>query len=148
MASNAVKTYTPAQIKLTYTPGYADAPTLVLTGFGEDSIISIAPIGDAFENSEGADGLMDRTNRSTRSYEATISLKQVSVSNADLINALELEKESEDGIVGKLAVTPIDGSKTISADAWITTPATMAFSRKMSMREWKFTMTNVSGLKA
>jgi len=145
--ANAVATYAPAQIKLSYTPGYADAPTLALTGFGEDSIVNIVPIGDAFENSEGADGLMDRVNRGTRSYDVTITLKQTSVSNADLIRAIELEKESEDGLVGKLAITPIDGSKTISGDAWITTPATMGFSRKMSMREWKFTLTNVSGLK-
>jgi hypothetical protein len=142
--AHTVATWNAATVNVAYTPGYADASSIAFTGFGEDTIVSLEQIGDSFEESEGADGLVDRTNRNAKSYNLTVTLKQVSPTNVALVDAHMAEKEDTDGTVGSITVTGIDGSKKLSGTAWIKTPARMDAARKMSMREWKFVVTEVA----
>lgn len=144
MAAHIVKTWIPSNVVVVYEPGYTDAASITFTGFAADSLISLERIGDVFEESEGADGLMDRTFRNAQSYTLNAMLKQTSVTNTLLLQALEAEIAEKGEIVGKITIGGIDGDQTWSASAWIKTDPKKDYNRSMSTREWVFVITEVS----
>ena len=86
-----VKTYNPKDVVVIL-------GTEVISGFSEDDMITIKPVGDGITGYYGADGEVARSIDANNSLEVTITLAQTSDSNNTLMNLHLLDKETGGGL--------------------------------------------------
>ena len=126
-----VKTYDPNQVVVSFFG-------VPLSGFADGTFISIAPAADRFTKAVGADGEVTRSKSSDRTSEATLTLQQSSLSNDVLSGFLALDDLNNAG-KGPLLIQDKGGTTVFfSAEAWIRTPPTQAYSKEVENRDWIF----------
>lgn len=125
----AVKTYSPKDISVI-------VAGTIITGFAEDSFLSVERASDAFTKVVGADGEVARTASADRSGMITLTLIQTSASN-DILSALQLADEIS--LAGKFPVMVKDNLGTslyISGTAWIQKVSDAEYGAEIGDREW------------
>lgn len=135
----AVKTYSPKEISVI-------VAGTIITGFAEDSFLSIERSSDAFDKVVGADGEVARTASADRSGTITITLLQTSASN-DILSALQLADEIS--LAGKFPVMVKDTLGTslyLSATAWVQKVSDADYGSSIGEREWVIECADLSAL--
>ncbi len=108
----------------------------ILSGFSDDSQVSIERMTATFNESVGADGHVTRS--ASRDYRGTVTvtLMQSSPSNDDL-TALALADEINGQGMFPLIIRDASGRTICSGDAaWVTQIASCDFSRSITNRTW------------
>lgn len=109
----------------------------IVTGFADDSFITIEPAGDGTQYVIGADGEIARSIDPSRVYTVKISLLQASRSNEYFQG--KYNKDQTDG-TGTFPITINDllgNVKFTSGIAWVTKPASSARGKTQQNREWE-----------
>lgn len=109
----------------------------IVSGFADDSFITVEPAGDGTSYVIGADGEVARSIDPSRVYTVKISLLQNSNSNSYLQNMYD--KDVKDG-TGTFSVNINDllgAEKFTSGIAWVSKPASWARGKQQGNREWE-----------
>lgn len=130
MDSN-VRTFDPSKVRVMF-------GALVLTGFADGTFIKITRSGDAFEKKRGADGTVDRINKSAYDYEVEATLKGTSPMNGLLSGALALDQATNLGIQ-PLTIQDLSGNSIFEGpQSWIKKDPDQEFADSLNNRTWKF----------
>lgn len=125
-----VHTYDPSRVIVT-------VAAATLSGFGEDTFVSIEEIGDGVTSTVGADGEVARAMSADRRCRVTITLQQTSAGN-DILSAL-LAADRLGGGAGlfPIAVTDLRGRTVFSSsESWVVKNPTAEFGAEVGTREW------------
>lgn len=109
----------------------------IVTGFADDSFITVEPAGDGTSYTVGADGEIARSIDPSKVYTVKIALLQASRSNAYLQKMYD--KDQKDG-TGTFSVNLNDllgVEKFTGGVAWVTKPASWARGKAQGNREWE-----------
>lgn len=109
----------------------------IVTGFADDSFITVEPAGDGTSYTVGADGEIVRSIDPSKVYTVKIALLQTSRSNAYLQKMYD--KDQKDG-TGTFSVNLNDllgVEKFTGGVAWVTKPASWARGKAQGNREWE-----------
>lgn len=112
--------------------------THIVSGYSEDSNITVERGSDSYEKYVGIDNKTSRVYKSDKSGMITLSLAQTSVSN-DVLDLLQRNDAAARNSSGLFSVIVKDGSgrSVYSAlEAWIGKVPNSAFGSSMQMREW------------
>lgn len=125
----AAPTYAPSKISIAVAGN-------IITGYAEDTFVTVTRSSDAFAKKTGADGLVSRTHSADRSGTIVLTLKQTSPSN-DVLSALQLADELT--LNAKFPVSVRDSNGTslyVAADAWVMKMAEAGYAQDEGTREW------------
>ena len=110
----------------------------IVTGYAEDTFVSIEATGDGTQSQSGADGEVARSLSHNRLNRLTLTLQQTSMSNDFLSDLLNLDRASGGGGVVPLQVRDLRGATIFAASqAWVVKRPTMEFGGELSDREWE-----------
>lgn len=112
--------------------------THVVSGYMEDSNITVERGSDSYEKHTGIDNKTSRIYKADKSGMVTINLAQTSVSN-DVLDLLQRNDAAARNSSGLFSITVKDGSgRSVyhSLEAWISKVPNSAFGSSMQMREW------------
>lgn len=109
-----------------------------LTGFAEDDMITIKPLGDGMQIFSGADGEVGRSIDPNSTYEVTVSLATSSKSNDYLSNCFNKDRKTGNNML-PLIIKDLSGSTLFFAkQAWIKNFPESKRGRKISNQDWTF----------
>lgn len=109
-----------------------------LTGFAEDDMITIKPLGDGMQIFSGADGEVGRSIDPNSTYEVTVSLAISSKSNDYLSNCFNKDRKTGNNML-PLIIKDLSGSTLFFAkQAWIKNFPESKRGRKISNQDWTF----------
>lgn len=109
-----------------------------LTGFAEDDMITIKPLGDGMQIFSGADGEVGRSIDPNSTYEVTVSLATSSKSNDYLSNCFNKDRKTGNNML-PLIIKDLSGSTLFFAkQAWIKNFPETKRGRKISNQDWTF----------
>lgn len=109
-----------------------------LTGFAEDDMITIKPLGDGMQIFSGADGEVGRSIDPNSTYEVTVSLATSSKSNDYLSNCFNKDRKTGNNML-PLIIKDLSGSTLFFAkQAWIKNFPETKRGRKISNHDWTF----------
>lgn len=131
MPSPQVRTYDAKRIIITI-------GSHIVSGYAEDTFVSIEPTGDGTQATSGADGEVARSLSNNRLHRITITLQQTSLSNDYLSRAFAMDQASGGAGVLPLQVRDLRGESVFAASqAWITNMPSMEFGSSVAEREWE-----------
>jgi hypothetical protein len=136
MASTFTSTFAPNDVTVVISQG---AFSHVVSGFSEDSIVSIERNSDTFSLYTGADDTNTRIYQADTSAMITLPLQQTSNSNDILSQLYENDRASRDS-TGLFNITVKDnsGRSTFFAEeAFIAVVPNSSFGNTMQLREWQ-----------
>jgi len=110
----------------------------ILSGFSEDSIISIERNSDTFELYTGADDTNTRIYKANTSATCTIPLQQTANSN-DILTALYVNDKNTRDSSGLFSLTVKDNSGRsayFAEESYIAVVPSSSFGNDMQLREW------------
>ena len=109
-----------------------------LTGFAEDDMITIKPLGDGMQIFSGADGEVGRSIDPNSTYEVTVSLATSSKSNDYLSNCFNKDRKTGNNML-PLIIKDLSGSTLFFAkQACIKNFPESKRGRKISNQDWTF----------
>ncbi|KUE88885.1 hypothetical protein ASL20_09675 [Cupriavidus necator] len=124
-------TYDPARVNVT-------VAAATLSGFAEDSFVSIEELGDGVTSTSGADGEVARAMSSDRRCKVTIRLQQTSAGNDVLSTLLRADRLSGGSGIFPIAVTDLRGRTVFtSSEAWVVKLPQSEFGKEVGEREWE-----------
>jgi len=124
-------TYDPALVSVVFGPK-------ILTGFAQDSIVTVERLNDTWTDQVGARGYVSRARNADRRGTITVVFDQTSQSNDDL-SAIMLQDELNSTGVYPILVRDASGTSVASgASAWLTRPATIEMGNGILGRQWVF----------
>ena len=107
-----------------------------LSGFADDSIISIAPHGEGMQLYVGADGEVGRSIDPDHTFEVTISLATTSKSNTYLSNVYNADRAGGNGML-PLMIKDLSGDTLFFAEqAWVSNFPEAGRGRTIDTQEW------------
>ena len=125
-----IKTYNPKEVIVTL-------GTHIVTGYADDSFVTIDPNGDGVTKKVGCDGEIVRSISPDDTYIIKISVLQTSDTNAFLQQKLALDRKTGDGMFPVL-VKDLKGGMVFSTDAaWPIKAASRGFGKEAGNREWE-----------
>lgn len=125
-----IKTYNPKEVIVTL-------GTHIVTGYADDSFVTIDPNGDGVTKKVGCDGEIVRSISPDDTFIIKISVLQTSDTNAFLQQKLALDRKTGDGMFPVL-VKDLKGGMVFSTDAaWPIKPASRGFGKEAGNREWE-----------
>lgn len=130
-ADTVVRTYDPANVIIIW-------GALRFTGFAEDTFLSIARAGNAFDSVQGADGSVARTNKNVRHFSVKLTLLQTSPTNDLLLMALNSDIINNNCIAQMSIQEVKTGKLAFGASAWIEKDPDCDWGNKVGSREWTF----------
>jgi len=132
--SRVVKTYDPKKIIITL-------GAIIFTDFAEGDFVEITG-DDGFEQSRGADGSVNRTNKNVDNYDVNINLSQTSITNDALSAKYKADKLNNLGI-SPLTIKDLNGTTLFySAQAWIKKLPDTTDGDTMGSRQWNLHAAN------
>lgn len=136
MASN--KTYDPKQVIIAF-------GNHVVTGFADDSFVSIEHSGDGITHKYGCNGEIARSITPDDTSKLKLSLLQTSDTNAYLQNRYNYDRNTGEGMFSVL-IKDMRGGLVFSAEsAWVVKETTRTFGKETNNKEWEIqTGTSVS----
>lgn len=109
----------------------------IVTGFADDSFVSIDPNGDGVTKKVGCDGEIVRSISPDDTYIVKLSVLQTSPTNAWLQRMFAADVENGTGMF-PILVKDLSGSTVFkAAQAWPAKPASRGFGKESSNREWE-----------
>ncbi len=125
-----VKTYNPKQVTMA-------VGSHIVTGFADDSFITIESNGDGVSKKVGCDGEVVRAINPDGTYKVKLSLLQTSESNSFFQEAFDRDRKSGDGMF-PILIKDLKGGMVFSTEAaWVIKPASRAFGKDSNNREWE-----------
>lgn len=120
-----------------------DAKRVVITlgshtvsGYGEDTFINIAPVGDGTQSLAGADGEVARSMDNNPLREITLTVLQSSETNDFLSDMLNMDRATGRGYF-PLQVLDLNGTTQFAASqAWVANIPEVSFGAAVEEREW------------
>lgn len=109
----------------------------IVTGFADDSFITVEPAGDGTSYVIGADGEVARSIDPSRVYTIKISLLQNSRSNEYLQKIYEKDVKDGDGTFSVNINDLLGKQKFTSGIAWVKKPASWSRGKQQGNREWE-----------
>lgn len=126
-----VKTYSSKQIIIAFGPH-------TITGYADDSFVTIDQNGDGTTKVVGCDGEVARSLSPDKTHQVKISLLQTSNSNKYLNKIRKLDVETGEGVM-PLMITDLRGNTMFHApEAWITKDPSRGYGKATTNREWIF----------
>ena len=108
-----------------------------VTGYADDSFVTIEPNGDGIMKKVGCDGEVARAISPDSTYKVKIALLQTSPTNSFLQNKFDLDRQTGDGTFPVL-IKDLKGGLIFSADAaWVVKPPSRAYGKDTNNREWE-----------
>lgn len=108
-----------------------------VTGYADDSFVTIEPNGDGIMKKVGCDGEVARAISPDGTYKVKVALLQTSLTNSFLQEKYELDRKTGDGTFPVL-IKDLKGGMIFSADcAWIVKPPSRTFGKDTNNREWE-----------
>lgn len=108
-----------------------------VTGYADDSFVTIEPNGDGIMKKVGCDGEVARAISPDGTYKVKVALLQTSPTNSFLQEKYELDRKTGDGTFPVL-IKDLKGGMIFAADcAWIIKPPSRAFGKDTNNREWE-----------
>ena len=110
-----------------------------LSGFVEDTFVTIEPDGDDFIEVPGVDGDLTRSKVLCRRATVTFHLMSTSRSNGSLssLRQGDLDNPGGAGVVSFMVRDRNGVSLCTSSKAWISKAATITYGKQATPREWK-----------
>lgn len=128
----AQKTYDPKKVVVSF-------GNHLVTGFADDSFISIEANGDGIAHQVGCDGEIARSISPDDTFKIKLSLLQMSDTNEFLQNIHNNDRTTGDGTFSVL-IKDLRGGVAFSAeDAWVMKTTTRNFGKATNNREWEIT---------
>lgn len=125
-----IKTYNPREVTVAF-------GSHIVSGFADDSFITIDPNGDGVTKKVGCDGEIVRSISPDDTYIVKVSLLQTSDTNAWLQERLAKDRKSGDGMF-PVIVKDLKGGMCFSCDAaWPKGPASRGYGKEAGNREWE-----------
>lgn len=125
-----VNTYNPKEITMAL-------GAHIVSGYAEDSFVTIDPNGGGITKKVGCDGEIVRSIDPDDTYIVKISVQQTSKTNAFLQQKLKQDQTSGTGTFPVL-IKDLKGKFVFSADtAWVTKPASRGYGKEANNREWE-----------
>lgn len=109
----------------------------IVSGFADDSFISIEPAGDGTQHVVGADGEIGRSIDPSSLYTLKLSLMQYSKTNDYLQKMHDKDKKDGTGTFSVNINDIIGKEKFVGAVAWVTKPAVWGRGKAQGNREWE-----------
>lgn len=136
--TQTLATYSPNDITIILSQA-STGVTHIVSGFSEDSIVSIERNSETFELYTGADDTNTRIYKANTSATLTIPLQQTSNSN-DILSQLYINDKNSRNSSGLFSITVKDNSGRstyFSAEAYIAVVPSSEFGNSMQTREWQ-----------
>lgn len=109
-----------------------------LTGFAEDDMITIKPLGDGMQIYSGADGEVGRSVDPNRTFEVKVSLATSSKSNDYLSGCYNKDRRTGSYML-PLTIKDLSGSTLFFAkQAWVQNFPESKRGRKIGNQDWTF----------
>lgn len=125
-----IKTYNPKEVIMTL-------GNHMVSGFAEDSFITVDPNGDGVTKKVGCDGEIIRSISPDDTYVVKLSLLFSSATNSFLQTRYNQDIKTGDGMF-PLLVKDLKGGTLFSTDAaWPAKPASRGFGKEGPNREWE-----------
>ena len=136
MASKYTSTFSPQDVTVVISLG---AFSHIVSGFSEDSIVSVERNSDTFSLYTGADDTNTRIYQSNTSAMITLPLQQTSNSN-DILSQMYLNDKAARDSSGIFSITVKDNSGRslfFAEEAFIAVVPDASFGNTMQLREWQ-----------
>lgn len=125
-----IKTYNPKEVTIAL-------GNHIVTGYAEDSFVTIDPNGDGVTKKVGCDGEIARSISPDDTYVVKISVLQTSETNSFLQQRLDLDRKTGDGMF-PILVKDLKGGMVFSSEAaWPKGPASRGYGKEAGNREWE-----------
>ena len=125
-----VKTYNPK--KVTCALGRH-----IVSGYADDSMITVEFAGDGTSYVAGADGEIVRSIDPTEVYTLKLSVQQTSSTNGFLQKMFDMDREDGSGTF-PVNINDVLGREKFSGEvAWVTKPASFVRGKSQNNREWE-----------
>ena len=125
-----IKTYNPKEVIVTL-------GTHIVTGYADDSFVTIDPNGDGVTKKVGCDGEIVRSISPDDTYIVKVSLLQTSDTNSYLQERLAKDRKDGSGMF-PIIVKDLKGGLVFSTDsAWPKGPASRGYGKEAGNREWE-----------
>lgn len=126
----AVKTYNPK--KVTCSLGRH-----IVSGYADDSMITVEFAGDGTSYVAGADGEIVRSIDPTEIYTLKLAVQQTSSTNAYLQKMFDKDRKDGSGTFS-VNINDLLGKEKFTGDvAWVTKPASFVRGKTQNNREWE-----------
>lgn len=127
---STVKTYNPKEVTMAI-------GNHIVTGFADDSFITIEANGDGVAKKVGCDGEVARAISPDGTYKVKVALLQTSDTNSYLQERYAQDRDTGDGLFAVL-IKDLKGGLVFSADsAWVIKPPSRVFGKDTNNREWE-----------
>lgn len=125
-----IKTYNPKEVTIAL-------GNHIVTGYAEDSFVTIDPNGDGVTKKVGCDGEIARSISPDDTFVIKISVLQTSETNSYLQQRLDLDRKTGDGMF-PILVKDLKGGMVFSSEAaWPKGPASRGYGKEAGNREWE-----------
>lgn len=125
-----IKTYNPKEVIAVCGPH-------IVSGYADDSFISIEPNGDGITKKVGCDGEIVRAVSPDNTYKVKLTLLQTSDTNAFLDRMVDLDRDTGDGVFPVL-IKDLRGGLLFSTEAaWCIKKAPVVRGKEANNREWE-----------
>lgn len=125
-----VSTYSPKQVTVAL-------GNHIVSGYAEDSFVSIEPSGDGITKKVGCDGEIVRSISPDDTFTVKLTVLQTSDTNSYLQNCLARDMKNGEGMF-PILIKDLKGGLVFSAEAaWATKSASRGFGKEASNREWE-----------
>lgn len=109
----------------------------MVSGYADDSFITIEPAGDGTSYVIGADGEIARSIDPSSVFTVKLSLLQASSTNGYLQKMYDKDKKEGTGTFSVNIADLLGNEKFTGATAWVTKPASWARGKAQGNREWE-----------
>lgn len=125
-----IKTYNPKEVIASY-------GSHIITGYADDTFITIEPNGDGITKKVGCDGEIVRAVSPDNTYKVKFTLLQTSDSNSYLSRSVDRDRETGDGLE-PLLIKDLKGGLLFSTEAaWPIKKAPVTRGKESNNREWE-----------
>lgn len=125
-----VKTYNPK--KVTCVLGKH-----IVTGYADDSMITVEYAGDGTSHISGADGEIVRSIDPSDAYTIKLVVQQTSDTNKYLNKMFEMDKKNSNGLFAVNINDILGKEKFVCESAWVKKPASFVRGKSAQNREWE-----------
>lgn len=128
--ADAIKTYNPKEVIVA-------CGTHIVSGYADDSFISIEPNGDGITKKVGCDGEIARSISPDNTYKVKITLLQNSDSNSFFSNIADYDRATGNGLFPVLIKDLCGGLLFATEAAWVIKKSPATRGKETNNREWE-----------
>jgi len=128
--SQKIRTYNPKEVTVS-------CGSHIVTGYADDSFITIEPNGDGITKKVGCDGEIARAVSPDNTYKVKIVLLQTSDSSAYFSKMADLDRDTGEGMF-PILIKDLKGGQVFSTEAaWVVKKSPMNRGKDTNNREWE-----------